>query len=388
MVRAAFPFMKPTLLILAAGMGSRYGGLKQLDAMGPSGEVVLDYSVFDAIRAGFGKVVFVIRRDFEEQFRTQIGARFGDRIQVEYAFQDLHDLPAGFSVPEGRTKPWGTAHAVLAAEAVVQEPFLMINADDFYGEDAFRKIAGDLVEPRPADGKSHYSMVGFYLKNTLSEHGSVARGVCTRGPDGRLASVTEMTKIFKTASGAENRRRRLSRARSGGGQRHARHALIQGKDFFAPADPRPGGPHRFRRADARLHPHLPRFRQGPMRGRDGNIHRGRPKDGMPAMISHLGSQVSLVAGMLFAKRLQGTLDGRVGATCIGDGASSTGAFHEGINLAAVEKLPLVVVIGNNQFAYSTPNTRSLPAPIWSNERAATASAASRWMAPICSPAPR
>jgi dTDP-glucose pyrophosphorylase len=205
MVRAAFPFMKPTLLILAAGMGSRYGGLKQLDAMGPSGEVVLDYSVFDAIRAGFGKVVFVIRRDFEEQFRTQIGARFGDRIQVEYAFQDLHDLPAGFSVPEGRTKPWGTAHAVLAAEAVVQEPFLMINADDFYGEDAFRKIAGDLVEPRPADGKSHYSMVGFYLKNTLSEHGSVARGVCTRGPDGRLASVTEMTKIFKTASGAENR---------------------------------------------------------------------------------------------------------------------------------------------------------------------------------------
>ncbi len=203
--RASFLPMKPTLLILAAGMGSRYGGLKQLDAMGPSGEVVLDYSVFDAIRAGFGKVVFVIRRDFEEQFRTQIGSKFGDRIEVDYAFQDITDLPAGFSLPEGRTKPWGTAHAVLAAEKVVHEPFLMINADDFYGRDAFAKIAADLTTPRPDDGKSHYSMVGYYLRNTLSDHGSVARGVCTRDASGRLSSVTEMTKIFKTASGAENR---------------------------------------------------------------------------------------------------------------------------------------------------------------------------------------
>ena len=162
--------MKPTLLILAAGMGSRYGGLKQLDAMGPAGEVVLDYSVFDAIRAGFGKVVFVIRRDFEELFRTQIGSKYAGRIAVDYAFQDLHDLPAGFTVPEGRTKPWGTAHALLAAEKVVHEPFLMINADDFYGQDAFQKIAADLTQPRPQDGKSHWSMVGFYLKNTLSEH--------------------------------------------------------------------------------------------------------------------------------------------------------------------------------------------------------------------------
>jgi dTDP-glucose pyrophosphorylase len=186
-------------------MGSRYGGLKQLDAMGPSGEVVLDYSVFDAIRAGFGKVVFVIRRDFEEQFRAQIGSKFGDRIAVDYAFQDINDLPAGFTVPEGRTKPWGTAHAVLAAEKVVHEPFLMINADDFYGRDAFAKIAADLTTPRPADGKSHYSMVGYYLRNTLSDHGSVARGVCTRDASGMLSSVTEMTKIFKTASGAENR---------------------------------------------------------------------------------------------------------------------------------------------------------------------------------------
>lgn len=197
--------MKPTLLILAAGMGSRYGGLKQLDAMGPSGEVVLDYSVFDAIRAGFGKVVFVIRREFEDQFRSQIGSKFGSRIQVEYAFQDLTDVPEGFSVPEGRTKPWGTAHAVLAAERVVNEPFLMINADDFYGQDAFAKIAANLTAPRPQDGVSHYSMVGFYLKNTLSEHGSVSRGVCTRDTEGMLASVREMTRIFKTPTGAENR---------------------------------------------------------------------------------------------------------------------------------------------------------------------------------------
>ena len=186
-------------------MGSRYGGLKQLDGMGPAGEVVLDYSVFDAIRAGFGKVVFVIRRDFEEQFRTQVGRRFENEIKVEYAFQDLNDLPAGFAVPAGRSKPWGTAHAVLAAEGVVHEPFLMINADDFYGRDAFAKIATDLRQPREDDGKSHYSMVGFYLKNTLSEHGSVARGVCTRDASGMLASVTEMTKIFKTPGGAENR---------------------------------------------------------------------------------------------------------------------------------------------------------------------------------------
>jgi NDP-sugar pyrophosphorylase family protein len=197
--------MKPTLLILAAGMGSRYGGLKQLDAMGPSGEVVLDYSVFDALRAGFGKVVFVIRREFEEQFKNQIGSRFADKIEVAYAFQELGDLPAPYTLPEGRTKPWGTAHAVLAAEAAVHEPFLMINADDFYGRDAFEKMAANLMEPRIDDGKAHYAMVGFYLKNTLSDHGSVARGVCKTDDFGMLTSVTEMTKIFKTESGAENR---------------------------------------------------------------------------------------------------------------------------------------------------------------------------------------
>jgi NDP-sugar pyrophosphorylase family protein len=194
---------KPTLLILAAGMGSRYGGLKQVDPMGPHGETVLDYSVFDAKRAGFGKVVFVIRKDFEEEFKTKVGSRFDKHIPVEYAFQSLTDLPAGFTVPEGRVKPWGTSHAVLAADGLIHEPFAMINADDFYGQDAFAKLAADLNQPRPSDGKEHYSMVGFQLKNTLSEHGSVARGVCT-SKNGKLASVTEMTKIVKTPTGARN----------------------------------------------------------------------------------------------------------------------------------------------------------------------------------------
>src|SRR4051794_32161562 len=170
----------PTLLLLAAGMGSRYGGLKQLDSMGPNGETVLDYSVFDAIRAGFRKVVFVIRRDFEDEFKAKIGSKFSHRIPVEYAFQSLTDLPQGFTVPEGRTKPWGTTHAVLAAENVIHEPFAMINADDFYGRDAFAKLAADLRKPRtPGASAKNYSMVGFHLKKTLSEHGSVARGVCT-----------------------------------------------------------------------------------------------------------------------------------------------------------------------------------------------------------------
>lgn len=194
---------KPTLLILAAGMGSRYGGLKQLDPMGPHGETVLDYSVFDALRGGFGKVVFVIRRDFEEEFKTKVGSRFDQKVPVEYAFQDLHSLPEGFSVPEGRVKPWGTTHAVLAAEANIHEPFAMINADDFYGHDAFAKLAANLQTLKPENGKAHYSMVGFQLKKTLSDNGSVARGVCT-SKDGKLESVTEMTKIFGTETGARN----------------------------------------------------------------------------------------------------------------------------------------------------------------------------------------
>ncbi len=194
---------KPTLLILAAGMGSRYGGLKQLDPMGPHGETVLDYSVFDAKRAGFGKVVFVIRRDFEEEFKTKVGSRFDKHIAVEYGFQALDDLPKPFTVPAGRVKPWGTTHAVLAAEKLIHEPFAMINADDFYGHDAFAKLAANLIQPRPNDGIGHYSMVGFQLKNTLSDNGSVARGVCT-SKNGKLESVTEMTKIVKTATGSRN----------------------------------------------------------------------------------------------------------------------------------------------------------------------------------------
>jgi dTDP-glucose pyrophosphorylase len=197
--------MKPTLLILAAGMGSRYGGLKQIDPMGPAGETVMDFSVFDAIRAGFGKVVFVIRRDFEEQFKQQVGAKFEGRIPVEYAYQAIDDLPGGFTVPAGRTKPWGTSHAMLAAESLIHEPCVMINADDFYGQDAFAVIAQHLQSLTPTTGTNQYCMVGFKLSNTLSDHGSVARGVCKVNADGKLSSVTEMTKIFKTEAGAENR---------------------------------------------------------------------------------------------------------------------------------------------------------------------------------------
>lgn len=194
---------EPTLLILAAGMGSRYGGLKQLDPMGPHGETVLDYSVFDALRGGFKKVVFVIRRDFEEEFKSKVGSKFDQKVTVEYAFQSLDDLPDGFTVPEGRVKPWGTTQAVLAAESKIDGPFAMINADDFYGRDAFAKLAANLGTLHPKDGKTQYSMVGFQLKKTLSDHGSVSRGVCT-SKDGKLTTVTEMTKIFKTPTGASN----------------------------------------------------------------------------------------------------------------------------------------------------------------------------------------
>ncbi len=179
--------MKPTLLVLAAGMGSRYGGLKQLDPMGPNGEVILDYSVYDAIRAGFGKVVFIIRKDFEEAFKSQVGARFAGKIEVDYAFQSLDDLPEGYSVPEGRVKPWGTAHALLAARDVV-------NADDFYGADAFVKAAEFLTAEGGCPCKEHYGMIGYPLKNTLSDHGDVNRGICGI-KDGYLDSVEEYTKI-------------------------------------------------------------------------------------------------------------------------------------------------------------------------------------------------
>lgn len=190
---------KPTLVLLAAGMGSRYGGLKQVDPVGPSGETLLDYSIFDALRAGYGRVVFIIRHDIEAQFREVVGRRFEGRVAVDYAFQELNDLPAGFKVPEGRTKPWGTTHAILAAESVVREPFTVINADDYYGRSSFQSMAAHLTS-----GSPDLAMVGFQLKNTLSEHGTVARGICTVGADGYLTSVEELTKIEKTPTGARD----------------------------------------------------------------------------------------------------------------------------------------------------------------------------------------
>ena len=198
--------MKPTLAVLAAGMGSRYGGLKQVDPVGPSGEAILDYSVFDAERAGFGKVVFIIRKDFEDEFRAKVGAKYEGVIPVDYCFQDINDLPAPFTVPEGRAKPWGTAHAIRSARNAVREPFAAINADDFYGRDAFAKLAEFLRDApgEAADGLLHFAMVGYRLDLTLSEFGSVARGICTV-EDGKLAAVTEMTKLVKTPGGAENR---------------------------------------------------------------------------------------------------------------------------------------------------------------------------------------
>ena len=188
--------MKLTLLVLAAGMGSRYGGLKQLDEVGPSGETVIDYSVFDAMRAGFDRVVFVIRKDIEEAFRAAIGSRYADRIEVAYAFQDMNDLPAGFRVPEGRTKPWGTGQAVYAARKLLDGPFAVINADDFYGADSYRKLAGYL-KSAPEDGKIRGCIASFVLSNTLSENGSVSRGICSADAAGNLSKVVENTKIFR-----------------------------------------------------------------------------------------------------------------------------------------------------------------------------------------------
>ena len=190
--------MSPTLLVLAAGMGSRYGGLKQLDPVGPSGETVLDYAVFDAERAGFGRVVFVIRRDFEEIFRAKIGARYAGRIAVDYVFQSLEALPGNFAPPAGREKPWGTGHAVWCAREAVRENFAVINADDFYGADSFAQLAGFLGGARGPQ----FAMVGFRLANTLSEHGAVSRGVCAAGADGTLRSIVEETGITPADVGA------------------------------------------------------------------------------------------------------------------------------------------------------------------------------------------
>ncbi len=186
--------MKPTLFLLAAGMGSRYGGLKQLDTLGPNGETIMDYSIYDAIQAGFGKIVWVIRRDFEEQFRTQVLSKYEGHIPCELCFQALDDLPDGFSVPEGRVKPWGTNHAVLMGKDVIKEPFCVINCDDFYNRDAFMTI-GKFLSELPEGSEGRYAMVGFRVGNTLSENGSVARGVCAKDANDNLQTIVERTEI-------------------------------------------------------------------------------------------------------------------------------------------------------------------------------------------------
>lgn len=187
--------MKPTLFVLAAGMGSRYGGLKQLDGLGPSGETIMDYSVYDAIRAGFGKIVFVIRHDFEEEFRKKIISKYEGHIPVEVVFQELDKLPEGYVADSGRTKPWGTGHAVLMAKDTIKEPFAVINADDYYGPETFRILADFL---RSVEGKKNeYGMVGFRIENTLSENGGVSRGHCRVSPEGFLTGVKECHNIRK-----------------------------------------------------------------------------------------------------------------------------------------------------------------------------------------------
>ena len=185
--------MKPTLFVLAAGMGSRYGGLKQLDGVGPNDETIMDYSIYDAIRAGFGKVVFVIRKDFEADFRLKILNKYKNHITVDIVFQSLDILPEGFTCPEGRSKPWGTNHAVLMGKDVIKEPFAVINADDFYGRDSFAALGAELAQ---TTGKQNeYCMVGFRIGNTLSESGSVARGVCAKNKDGYLTACVERTAV-------------------------------------------------------------------------------------------------------------------------------------------------------------------------------------------------
>lgn len=183
---------------MAAGMGSRYGGIKQIDPMGPNGEIILDYSVYDAAKAGFGRVVFIIRKDIEDAFRESIGNRFEGKIKVDYAFQEMDDLPAGFTVPEGREKPWGTGQAILACRNIVKEPFVVINADDFYGASAFREGARGLSQADP--GSLNGFLVGYRLANTLSPHGYVTRGVCEE-VDEHLSKVVERFKIGRNDSG-------------------------------------------------------------------------------------------------------------------------------------------------------------------------------------------
>jgi NDP-sugar pyrophosphorylase family protein len=192
--------MKPSLLVLAAGMGSRYGGNKQLDQVGPSGETIIDYSIYDAKRAGFGKVVFVIRRDIEEQFKETFVKRLKDVIEIDYVFQELGNLPEGFTVPADRQKPWGTSHAILVAKDKIKEPFGVINSDDYYGVDAFKILYEFLTGDK---SENNYCIVGYKLGNTLSEHGQVNRGICKVSSKGLLENIVETRGIEKTADGAK-----------------------------------------------------------------------------------------------------------------------------------------------------------------------------------------
>lgn len=189
--------MQPTLIVMAAGMGSRYGGLKQVEALGPSGEMIVDYAVYDALRAGFGKVVFVIRNEIAEMFRERVGKRIEKQVETAYAYQDLYDVPPGFRVPPDRSKPWGTGHAVLSCKNVVTGPCAVINADDFYGPEAYALLAEHLRGAQDTQAGYDYSMVGYVLRNALSEFGSVARGVCQVTPGGELTGVVERTRIEK-----------------------------------------------------------------------------------------------------------------------------------------------------------------------------------------------
>lgn len=191
---------KPVLVIMAAGMGSRYGGLKQMDPVDDNGHIIMDFSIYDAMRAGFEKVIFIIKKENEEIFRECIGNRIAEKMQVEYVFQDLHNLPEGYSVPKGREKPWGTGHAVLSCLSVVDGSFAVINADDYYGREAFQVIY-DFLCTHQDEERYQYAMVGYYLKNTLTENGHVARGVCGMDDEGKLTSIVERTRIEKHADG-------------------------------------------------------------------------------------------------------------------------------------------------------------------------------------------
>ncbi len=194
-----------TLVVMAAGIGSRYGGLKQVDPIGPNGEILIHYSVYDALRAGFTHVVFIIRHDIEDSFRETIGSQVEEHVDVSYVYQELADLPSGFSLPADRIKPWGTAHAVLCCKGVVRTPFAAINADDFYGAGAYEALAGYLATGENREGHRDYSMVGYVLRNTLSEHGHVARGVCEVSPGGYLRSIRELRHIESLPDGIHYR---------------------------------------------------------------------------------------------------------------------------------------------------------------------------------------